>query len=60
MDDNNIIDSEKTLSTIRIQNLDRLIFGNIKINSISSKFYQLKLIVQGKLDVLVVTETKID
>ena len=60
MDDNNIIDSEKTLSTIRIQNLDRLIFGNIKINSISSKFYQIKLIVQGKLDVLVVTETKID
>ena len=34
--------------------------GNLNINSISSKFDQLKVLVQGKLDILVVTETKLD
>ena len=34
--------------------------GNININSISSKFDQLKLLVEGNIDILVVTESIID
>ena len=37
----------------------RLIIGNLNINSISNKFDQLKLFLQGKVDILV-TETKLD
>ena len=33
---------------------------HININSVSSKFDQLKLLVQDDVDILVVTESKID
>ena len=39
--------------------MNRLIIGNVNINSISNKFNQLKLFVQGKVDILIVTETKL-
>ena len=42
-----------------MENIDRLILGNIKINSILSKFDQSKLIGEDKVDVLVVTELKL-
>ena len=40
--------------------MNRLLIGNLNVNSISNKFDQLKLFVQGKFDVLVITETKLD
>ena len=40
--------------------MNRLLIGDLNINSISKKFNQLKLFAQGKADVLVVTETKLD
>ena len=40
--------------------MNRLIIGNLNINSISNKFDQLKLFVQGKVDILIVTATKLD
>ena len=39
--------------------MNRLIIGNLNINSIPNKFDQLKLFVQGKVDILIVTETKL-
>ena len=54
--DNNTNDDNKTSPNIRIKNTDRLIFGNININSISSKFDQLKL-VQDKIGLLVLRLT---
>ena len=43
-----------------MKNGNRLIIGYLNINSISNKFDQLKLFVQGKVDILIVTETKLD
>ena len=40
--------------------MDKLLFGNFNINSISSKFDQMKVLLQGNIDILVLTETKID
>ena len=40
--------------------MNRLLIGNLNINSISNKFDQLKLLVRGKVDSLVITETKLD
>ena len=48
------------LDKIRTKNFDRLIIGNLNINSLSSKFDQLKLLIQGKIDILIITETKLD
>ena len=40
--------------------MDRLIIGHININFLQNKFDALKSIVQGKVDVFVISETKID
>ena len=37
-----------------------MVIGNLNDNSISNKFDNLKLIIQGKIDILVITETKTD
>ena len=47
------------LRILRVKNMNRLIIGNLNINSISNKFDQLKLFAQGKVDILIVTETKL-
>ena len=39
---------------------NKLIIANLNINSVPGKFEQLKHIIQDKVDVLVLTETKID
>ena len=43
-----------------VKNVNRLIIGNLNINSVSNKFGQLKLFVQGKVNILIATETKLD
>ena len=35
-------------------------FGNLNINSINSKFDHMKSLLQEKVDILVLTETKLD
>ena len=48
------------LRILRVKNVNRLIIENLNINSRSNKFDQLKLVVQGNVDILIVTETKLD
>ena len=48
------------LSNLRRRNIGRLIFAHININSIRYKFDQLVYGVKGKVDVLMITETKLD
>ena len=45
---------------LRLRNHNRIIIGNLNINSISNKFDQLKNLVEGNIDILVITETKLD
>ena len=40
--------------------MNRLLIDNLSINSISNNFDQLKFLVRGKVDILVITETKLD
>ena len=40
--------------------MNRLLIDKLNINSISNKFDQLKLLVRGKADILVIKETKLD
>ena len=40
--------------------MNRLLIGNLNIRSIYYKSDQLKLLVRGKFDILVITENKLD
>ena len=53
-------DPSKILSELRGKNLTRPIIGHININLLESKFEALESLIKATLDVLVVTETKID
>ena len=48
------------IKEIRIGNQNKLIIGNLNINSIRNKYGQLKETVQKYIYILVVTETKLD
>ena len=48
------------MENLKLKNNHRLVIGNLNINSISNKFDNLKLIIQGRIDILVITETKTD
>ena len=54
------LNSNDILSNIKVRVNNKLIIGNLNINSIAVKFDQLKLMVKYKVDILVLTETKID
>ena len=49
-----------TLKTIRSDNVNKLIFPHLNINSIRNKFEFLATQVKGKIDILMIAETKID
>ena len=48
------------LKNLMVKKNYRLVVGNVNINSISNKFANLNVIIQGKDDVLVIAETKTD
>ena len=48
------------LENLKPKNNHRLVIVNLNINFISNKFDKLQLITQGKLDKLVITESKTD
>ena len=48
------------LSNLRVKNINKLLIGELNINSMSIKFDQLKLFARGKVDILAITETKLD
>ena len=49
-----------TLKKLKISNPNRLIIGQLNINSLRNKFECLKLFVKGNIDILVITESKLD
>ena len=54
------IDCKSTLKTPQDDNLSKLIFAHLNINSIRNKFEELIGQVKGTVDVLMISETKID
>ena len=62
MDSNGTLDSDsfESLQKIRINHVDRLIVANLNINSIRNKFDNLSELIKDKVDILIVTETKVD
>ena len=57
---NNPKDVLSELNDIRIKNINKLIIGNLNINSYAGKFDQFRTIIKNNLDIVVITETKLD
>ena len=55
---NQSIDND--LKSYRVKNVGKIIIATLNINSIRNKLEQLKMLISGNIDVLVVTETKLD
>ena len=53
-------DCVSKIKIIRTQNKSNVIIGNLNINSLSSKFDDMKMFMTGMFDILVITETKLD
>ena len=45
---------------IRTQNFNNVIIGNLNIKSLAFKFDELRLLVTGIFDILIITKTKLD
>ena len=54
------LNSLSELIELRLRNVNRVLTGNLNINSIRKKFDQLKDIVLKYIDILILTETKLD
>ena len=57
----NFISHEKILGressfflNLRVKNVNRIIIGNVNVNSMSGKINHLELFVQGKIDILII------
>ena len=52
--------SFSSLKSVRRKNLCRIIFGHLNINSLINKFDALVDQIKGNVDILVISETKLD
>ena len=48
------------MKNLRLKNVNKLIVGNLNVNSIANKINDLRILVHSKIDILVITETKLD
>ena len=48
------------MKRIRVSNVNRLIIGQLNINSLRNKFEYLKAVILGNIDILILSETKLD
>ena len=53
-------DPQSFLKDLRINNINRLIIGQLNINSLRNKFEQLSTMISGNIDILMISETKLD
>lgn len=60
MGENNYENTKKVLDNLRSQNINRLIFGHVNINSLRNKFDPLIDQVNRNLDLFLISETKLN
>ena len=51
---------DNVLDKLRSNNVNRLIIGHLNINSVRNKFEMLQEVIRGKLDIFLISETKLD
>ena len=58
--DTEIKDSQSFLKDTRINNINRLIIRQLNINSLRNKLEQLSTMINGNIDIFMISETKLD
>ena len=58
--DTEIKDSQSFLKDIRINKINRLIIRQLNINSLRNKLEQLSTMINGNIDIFMISETKLD
>ena len=53
-------DPQSFLKDIRINNINCLIIGQLNINSLRNKSEQLSTMINGNIDIFMISETKLD
>ena len=59
-DNNDPSDTPSILRNLKLKNINRLVLGHLNIIFLAGKFDQLKALIKTNIDILVLTETKID
>ena len=54
------LDRKSRLKEMKVQSLDKLILGHLNIISIRNKFETLKIIIDHSIDILLISEIKLD
>ena len=57
---NNVIDAKIGLQEMKPNSPDKLILGHVSINSIRNKFDTFAYIIGNNIDIILISETKID
>ena len=57
---NTFSDPNEFLKNIKLSNINRIVVAHLNINSLRNKFELLKLFVMNNIDILLITETKLD
>ena len=47
------------MKDIRINNINRFIFGQLNINSLRNKFEQLSTMINGNIDIFMISQAKL-
>ena len=53
-------DVQQVLKDIRKSNVNKLVFGQLNINSLRNKFDMLSELIKGFVDAFMISETKLD
>ena len=53
-------DPSEVIKNIKLSNVNRLIMGQLNVNGLKNKIDPIKLLAEGNIDVLVITESKLD
>ena len=59
-EDVNHQDVTHILKNIRMSNLDKVVIGQLNVNSLSEKFHSLKFIIPENIDIMIIEESKFD
>ena len=60
INDSEFTNPSEILKNIKINNANRLVIGHININSLRNKYEYLNTLIKGDIDILVITESKLD
>ena len=52
-------DTPSILSNLKLKNVNRLVKGHLNIKFLAGKFDQLKLVIENKIDIQIITEIKV-